>query len=592
MLRLAGGAAIALPFAFACGLGAGGGNGAGGGGSGSTGALLRSAARLPEPFGVPLPLPPVLEPVHSDATTDTYEITQKAGQAAILPGLTTEVWGYNGIFPGPTIETRRGRQAVVRHRNELPVPTVVHLHGGVTPPEHDGYPTDVVLPAGAEAGHIGHAAAGALPGPASLRPPGSPPPWACAAGAGRLRRVPDPVPVSPGPRTGDPLARGAQPGRAGRGGIGTGRGTGSQGVKDYVYPLDQPAATLWYHDHRMDFTGPQVYRGLAGFHLVRDAAEDALPLPKGERDIPLMICDRSFAEDGSFRYPSLDPTLQGEPGVTGDFMQGVLGDVILVNGAAWPYLEVTNTRYRFRILNASNARRYRLALDPPPREGPAFVQIGSDVGLLGRPVSHEEIEIAPAERFEVLVDFSTYPLGAQVTLANRFGAGTTGQVMRFHVARQSRRAGRQARDDSAVPSRLVEVEPLTRSDASVTRMFVFARGAMGAGGRPGTIWTINGQPFDPQRVDAQPRLGAAEIWRLATNVHHPVHLHLAHFQVLTRNGRQPGPYDAGWKDTIDLQDGETAEIIARFTGFRGRYVFHCHNLEHEDMMMMGNLQVI
>src|SRR6266536_2681904 len=121
----------------------------------------------------------------------------------------------------------------------------------------------------------------------------------------------------------------------------------------------------------MDFTGPQVYRGLAGFHLVHDAQEDALPLPKGEREIPLMICDRAFAEDGSFRYPAA----WGQPGATSDFMEGVLGDVILVNGAAWPFLEVASTRYRFRILNASNARRYRLALDPPPRQGPAFAQV-------------------------------------------------------------------------------------------------------------------------------------------------------------------------------------------------------------------------
>jgi len=171
-----------------------------------------------------------------------------------------------------------------------------------------------------------------------------------------------------------------------------------------------------------------------------------------------------------------------------------------------------------------------------------------------------------------------------VTLANRLAGDTTGRVMRFHVARQ-------ARDDSAVPSRLAEVESLARSAATVTRRFIFAQGAQGAGGRPGTIWTVNGRPFDPARADARPQLGATEIWQLSSNVHHPVHLHLAHFQVLTRGGKGPGPYDAGWKDTIDLRGDETAEIVARFTGFRGRYVFHCHNLEHEDMAMMGNVQV-
>jgi len=485
---------------------------------GSTGTLLRSAAKLPAPFSVPLPIPPRLKPTYSDATTDYYAITQQVGNAAILPGLTTEIWGYNGIFPGPTLVSQRGRRTVVRHRNELPVPTVVHLHGGVTPPEHDGYPTDLVLPvSGWEDSHNGHATGAAL----------------------------------------------------------------SHGEREYSFPLDQPAATLWYHDHRMDFTGPQVYRGLAGFHLLHDAAEDALPLPKAERDIPLMICDRAFAEDGTLAYPSIDPSLRDAPGPKGNFMQGVLGDVMLVNGTAWPTLEVTNTRYRFRILNASNARRYRLVLDPPPPDGQSFIQIGSDVGLLAQPVGHQRLEIAPAERFDVIIDFAAYPVGTQVTLVNRFVDGDRSQIMRFDIVRA-------AKDESHIPAKLVEFEPLARTAATVTRQFRFAREVR----RDGTmLWSINGQVFDPARFDAEPRLGATEVWRLTTNVNHPVHLHLAHFQVLTRNEGAPGDYDAGWKDTIDLQSGEQAEIIARFNGYRGRYVFHCHNLEHEDMMM-GNFQVV
>lgn len=128
----------------------------------------------------------------------------------------------------------------------------------------------------------------------------------------------------------------------------------------------------------MDFTGPQIYYGLAGFHLIRDDEEEALGLPHGERDIPLTIVDRAFKEDGSFHYPAVDPSLTKKPGVKEDYVSGVLGDCILVNGAPWPELEVTNTRYRFRILDASNARRYRLALDPAPAEGASFVQVGSD----------------------------------------------------------------------------------------------------------------------------------------------------------------------------------------------------------------------
>jgi spore coat protein A, manganese oxidase len=451
----------------------------------SAGALLRSTARLPEPFTVPLPIPPVLRPT----SADHFDITQRAAEVEILPGLRTTVWGYNGIFPGPTIESRRGRQTVVRHSNELPVPVVVHLHGGRTPAEHDGYPTDLVRP-----------------------------------------------------------------------------GT----AREYVYPLDQPAATLWYHDHRMDFTGPQVYRGLAGFHLLRDDEEDALPLPKGEREVPLMITDRAFAEDGSFAYPSL----RDGPGVEGDYMSGVLGDCVLVNGAPWPVMEVTNTRYRFRILNASNARRYRLALEP----GGTFVQIGSDQGLLPAPVSHDELQIAQAERFDVVIDFSTYSVGDEVTLVNRLGADGTANVLRFMVARKGT-------EDSRIPSKLASFRPLSRSDAVVEREFVFQRG--GAEHHGVSLWTVNGEPFSPDHIAADPKLGAVELWKLrAQNVAHPIHIHLAPFQV-----QDPGSYATGWKDTVDLGNGDEAEVLLRFDGYRGKYVFHCHNLEHEDMMMMANFQV-
>lgn len=490
-----------------------------GGGASSTGTVLRSKAKLPAPFTVPLPIPPVLKPVRSDAAADYYEMTQMPAKVQILPGLQTEIWGYNGIFPGPTIEARSGRQIVVHQRNGLPVPTVTHLHGGVTPPDSDGYPTDLVLPAGGATGiaqaqqHANDAA------------------WSFQSGE-----------------------------------------------KVYTYPLQQRAATLWYHDHRMDFTGPEVYRGLAGFQIVRDDEDDSLPLPKGEREIPLMICDRAFAQDGSFLYPSVDSTLREQAGVPNNYMQGVLGDVILVNGAPWPFVEVTNTRYRLRLLNASNARRYKLALNPQPRKGPSFRQVGSDQGLLMKPVDHQAIEIAQAERFDVVVDFSAYPVGTNVTLTNQFGEGSASQVMRFHVVGQ-------ARDESTVPAHLSSFQTLRRSDAAVTRQFNFNQGNR-------DVWMINGKPFDPGRMDARPRLGTTEIWRLTTDQHHPVHLHLVHFQILSRDGRSPGAYDAGWKDTIDLGPSQDAEIIATFSGYRGRFVFHCHNLEHEDMAMMANFDVV
>src|SRR3954451_13428784 len=171
---------------------------------GSTGQALASSAPLAPAFRVPRPTPPVARPVGRDAGgADLYRITQRVADAEILPGLRTPILGYEGIFPGPTIETRRGRPVVVTHRNELPVPTVVHLHGGHTPPADDGWPLDLVLPLNGAGGH------------------------------------------AHGGMTGDVVV----------------------GERAYHYPSDQRAATLWYHDHRMDFTAPAVYRGLAGFHL-------------------------------------------------------------------------------------------------------------------------------------------------------------------------------------------------------------------------------------------------------------------------------------------------------------------------------------
>lgn len=331
----------------------------------------------------------------------------------------------------------------------------------------------------------------------------------------------------------------------------------------------------------MDFTGPAVYRGLAGFHLVRDDEEDALPLPRGERELPLLITDRAFAADGSMRYPSLDPTLTGVPGVEEPYVAGVFGDVILVNGAPWPVAEVSATRYRLRVLNASNARRYDLALDPAPPGGQAFTQIGSDQGLLDAPRRHDHLPIAPAERYDLVVDFGRYPVGTEVTLLNRAGTGSTARLMRFRITRRDT-------EDSHIPDRLSEIEPLDRAQATVTRDFSF-RG-MPSGDQHG--WMIGGQPYSPSRIDATPRLGDVEIWRFVTDLHHPIHLHLVNFQVLSRGGRAPGPYDAGRKDTIDLRPGEAAEVITRFDGYRGRYMFHCHNAEHEDMGMMANFETI
>ncbi|MET8007183.1 multicopper oxidase family protein [Nonomuraea glycinis] len=495
-----------------------------------TGAELRSAVPLPPPFQVSLPIPAVLKPVDTSGGTDRYEITQREASAEVLPGVKTPLWTYEGTFPGPTIESRRGRPVTVTHRNELPVPTVVHLHGGRTPAASDGYPTDLVLPEGRHdaATNTGHGSEHGMDG------------------------MHDP------------------------------RAVITKLTRDYTFPLDQRPTLLWYHDHRMDFTAPAIWRGLAGLHIVRDDAEDDLGLPAGQRELPLMIADRAFAADGSLAYPALDPTLRERPGVREPYLAGVLGDVILVNGAPWPVHEVDAARYRLRILNASNARHYELEAVSDEGRRLDLVQIGADQGLLAAPVTHRLLPIAPAERYDVIIDFAGVPIGSRVRLFNRLGSGRTHDVMAFRVARHTA-------DDSRIPRTLsTDLPTWHRSDAARVRDFSFRAGRM----RGGHGWLIGGLPFDPARTDVTTRLGEVEVWRLVADVHHPIHLHLVGFRVLSRSGRSPLPHDAGLKDTVALRPGEAVEIITRFDGYRGRYLFHCHNAEHEDMGMMANLEII
>jgi spore coat protein A len=497
----------------------------------SAGNLLVSEIPIPRAFTRPLKVPPVLKPVKSDATADYYTITQRQIDAEVIPGHRTALWTYNGSLPGPTIESRSGRTAIVKHINRLPLPTVVHLHGGRTPHDSDGYPTDFIYPV--DMSYLDQ-------------------------------------------REHDSGSMASMSGMSGMSGM---VGDVTHGSRTYTYPLEQRATTLWYHDHRMDFTGPSVWRGLAGFHLVRDDEEDGLKLPSGSRELPLMIMDRSFAADGSLQYPSVDPSLVNTPGVTGDFVAGVLGDVMLVNGTPWPTGQVDRAHYRLRILNASNARRLSLRLDPAPPGG--FTQIGTDGGLLSAPIPQDHLELAPAQRFDVVVDFSGYTPGTKVTLVNDFGSGAMSKVMQFVV-------GDNTDDSFVIPQKLSTIVPLTAEDAVVTRSFRFQTGDIGS--MKG--WLINGEPFTTTAIAATVKLGTVEVWQLFADAYHPVHLHLSPFHVLSRGTGGPGPFDAGWKDTIDLHPGEQAQIAIRFDGYAGKYVFHCHILEHEDMAMMANFQTV
>jgi FtsP/CotA-like multicopper oxidase with cupredoxin domain len=471
-------------------------------------------------FQIPLPIPPVLEPTRSDENGDYYEIEARESTAVILPRKQTKIHAYNGIFPGPTIKAMRGRATYVRFTNKLQIPVVTHLHGGHTPSDSDGWPTDVILPAG----------------------------YQVPANAMRINQA-------------DATTRKTQ-------------ASASKYEHNYRYPNDRRASTLWYHDHTMGASGRNVYMGLAGFYIVEDEEECSLPLPRGRYDIPLMLCVRQFNEDGSFRY---NP--HGHAGAD--------GDIILVNGAAWPTLQVERRRYRLRLLNASNATTFTLALS----SAMPFVQIATDGGLRARPLELTRISIAMAERVEILIDFSAYAAGDSVVLRNLEKEGPLGEIMRFDVT------GPAVLDNSLLPHQLSVIDTLTPAAAVRTRTFTFGPRPELKDHFPPLYWAINGNRFDPEHAQATPRLGDVEIWRFVYEKSpwkqtHPPHVHLVNFQILDRNGHTPYEHERGWKDTFRLDSGDDVRVIMRFDAYRGRYLMHCHNLEHEDYDMMMRFDVL
>jgi spore coat protein A len=444
----------------------------------------------PAAFSVPLPILPTLAPTSSDATTDYYDVTMQVGQKEIIPGQLTTIWGYNGMYPGPTIVAKRNRRVVVRQLNNLQESMSVHLHGGHTPPASDGMPTDLIGP-----------------------------------GA----------------------------------------------TKTYDYPNNAPGATLWYHDHAIDVTGRHVYMGLAGFYLIQDDIENSLSLPrKNNNDVSLMIQDRLFDSQGALVYPLTDTAVR----------YGVFGDRVLVNGAIQPYYQVARRKMRFRILNGSNARIYNLALS----NGDPLVQIASDGGLLGYPASRQSITVGPGERIEVVIDFARYALGTSLILKNLDTSGSPliPDVMRFDVVRDEA-------DESSIPA-ILRPEPRLSRFATASRSFTLQQSIQ----KGRTIWTINGQLYDPARVDAMPQLNATEIWTFTNNSGqaHPMHIHDIQWQILDVNGVPPVPGDDGMKDTFLVPGaGGTVRVIGTFIDNLGPYVSHCHNLEHADHAMMFTFAV-
>ncbi len=356
-----------------------------------------------------------------------------------------------------------------------------------------------------------------------------------------------------------------------------------------VYPNRQDATTLWYHDHSIGISRLNMLAGLFGFYLIRDDVEDALNLPGGRYEIPLVLYDRSFRSDGQLYYPvSANPDRPWVP----EFF----GDAILANGTLFPFLDTEPRKYRFRLLNASNSRFLYLSLS----NGQTLRQIGSDQGFLPTPVDMRRITLAPGERADVVIDFRE-ARGDNVTLHSDDYA-----ILQFRTSRQ------EVTDTAALPSRLRQVDRIAEAEAIATRLLTLEGGS-----DPDDPTTMSGPlllngAFWHEPVTENPRFNTAEIWSLVnvTDDSHPIHLHLVRFQILDRrafdvftylNERQlrytgppilPEPDEAGWKDTVRAHPGMVTRIIIRFEGFAGRYVWHCHVLEHEDYEMMRPYDVL
>jgi len=464
------------------------------------------ASQLPKPFTAAFQVPPIAVPVQSTETTDIYSLVQQQKSVDILPGLKTDIWGYNGVTPGPTIKVAQGRETIVRQANALPGlhPTLrykpwtsTHLHGSASKPQYDGYASDVTNP-------------------------------------GQF--------------------------------------------KDYHYPNNQNARTLWYHDHGVHITAPNVGMGLAAMYILHDDQELSLPIPHGDYDVPLILMDAMFTSSGQLLHDDHSQS-------------GFFGDVILVNGRPWPTMPVERRKYRFRILNASVSRSYGLALSTG---GPMTV-IGTDAGLVPRPQPVTRIRHGMAERYEVVIDFADYQQGQRVVLQNlspknNIDYETTGVIMAFDVG-----GAPTEPDPGPIPTELNpdnEAMKLEPTAATPTRLFEFKR--------QGGEWTINGRTWDDivnsdfTLVSANPQLDAVEVWELKNNSggwFHPVHIHLVDFRMLSRNGRPPEPYELGPKDVAYVGEGESVRVIARFGPKLGKYMMHCHNLVHEDHDMMVQYEV-
>ncbi len=489
--------------------------------------------------------------------TPDVEIALRAleTEVSILPGSPTRVWSYQGdllkgdpsnlqalpgSYLGPTIHVQSGQKVRIHFQNQLAEESIVHWHGLHIPAAMDGHPRYAIAPG-----------------------------------------------------------------------------------ETYVYEFEvrNRAGTYWYHPHPHGRTGIQVYYGLAGLFLVSDAAEQSAGLPSGEFDIPLVLQDRSFDGNNQFTYLSYG---------MGNMQMGHMGNRILVNGQPEASLALQPGTYRLRLLNGANARMFKLGWHD---EQPLTV-IATDGGLLDAPVQKDYVTLAPGERVELLVTLTEAQAGLPLLMQSRhFSDGMSGMmgdmdpilpngeafdVLRVQVAgdapayRTFMPSVMGGATTAASAAQVAAVQP-QKSTITADRTFRLRW----QNGR----WTINGRVFEMEGVaeDEIVPLGATEVWEFINEVDyggpggghgggmmgammaHPMHIHGLQFRVLERSvdasqmqhwhTMNEGYVDEGWKDTILLMPGETVKLQVQFADYPGLFLYHCHNLEHEDAGMMRNYLV-
>jgi FtsP/CotA-like multicopper oxidase with cupredoxin domain len=484
-----------------------------------------------------------------------YELTMKESGVKLHPDYApTTVWAFDGSLPGPLIQAKYGEPIMVRFHNHLPSVTKpqafgiaemsTHLHNAHTPSESDGNPVNYF---------------NSINDPNQVNPHGFKDQHYPNVYAGYTAR---------GDLVGDPR---------------------------------EALSSLWYHDHHLDFTAQNVYKGMFGCYNLfddKDTGDETtgLRLPSGQYDIPIMFSDPLFDPDCQLVFDLFN-------------LDGILGDKLAANGAIQPTLDVDKRRYRFRLYAPGPSRWWEFALYDGKNFLP-FWQVSSDGNLLPQAIQVSSVRLSVAERADIIVDFSKIT-ASRLYLVNRLdqvnGRGPTGKILTPGNPIIQINIGKAAPDYSRDPADaklgvfkmrdLPDTDFLAlqaRAAKAKTRTFRFERG--------NGAWMVNGRFFDENVVSAAVPQESEEVWVIQNpggSWRHPVHIHFEEHRVLSRNGVVPKPnsqanacVDFARKDVIQLNDNEEVRVFMRFRDMKGRYVMHCHNVVHEDHAMMVRWDIV